>query len=105
MKKMIAFSLIFILLLSALAGCKQVYDDPASDIKEISRDDAVEEMDAILSRVNVYQQDAPVDLDMVDYSNEADALADSPSRCRAQARSTLKLPPTRSSPPTRPMTG
>ena len=76
MKKIIAFSLVFVLLLSALAGCNQVYDDPSSDVKEISRDDAIEEMEAIVSRVNVYHEDAPIDLDMVDYSDEADALAD-----------------------------
>ncbi|MBQ1411309.1 MAG: VWA domain-containing protein [Oscillospiraceae bacterium] len=75
MKKLISLALVFVLLMS-LAGCMNVYDDPADDVKEISRDDAIEEMEAILSKVHVYQEDAPVDLDMVDYSNEADALAD-----------------------------
>lgn len=76
MKKIISLSLVFVLLLSCFVGCSDVYDDPSSDVKEISRDDAIEEMDAILSQVNVIQQDAPVDLDMVDYSDEADALSD-----------------------------
>ena len=76
MRRIIAFALVCILLVSAFAGCQKVYDDPSSDVKEISRDDAIAEMDAILSRVNVYTEDAPVDLDMVDYSDEADALAD-----------------------------
>ncbi len=76
MKKLISLALVFVLLLSCLVGCQDVYDDPSSDVKEISRDDAIQEMEAILSRVNVYNEDAPVDLDMVDYSDEADALAD-----------------------------
>lgn len=76
MKKIISLSLVFVLLLSCFVGCSDVYDDPSSDVKEISRDDAIEEMDAILSQVNVIQQEAPVDLDMVDYSDEADALSD-----------------------------
>lgn len=76
MKRIISLVLIFALMLPVFAGCEQVYDDPSSDVKEISRDDAIEEMDAILSQVNVIQQDAPVDLDMVDYSDEADALSD-----------------------------
>ncbi len=76
MKKIISLALAFILLVSVFAGCQKVYDDPASDVKEISREDAIEEMNAILSKVNVYQENAPVDLDMVDYSDEADALAD-----------------------------
>lgn len=76
MKRIISLVLVFVLLASAFAGCREVYDDPASDVKEISRDDAIEEMNAILSRVDVYNEDAPIDLDMVDYSDEADALAD-----------------------------
>ena len=76
MRRIIALALVCILLVSVFAGCQKVYDDPSSDVKEISRDDAIAEMDAILSRVNVYTEDAPVDLDMVDYSDEADALAD-----------------------------
>lgn len=76
MKRIISLVLVFVLLASAFAGCREVYDDPASDVKEISRDDAIEEMNAILSRVDIYYEDAPVDLDMVDYSDEADALAD-----------------------------
>lgn len=76
MKKIISLALAAILLIACFAGCTQVYDDPSSDVKDISRDDAIAEMDAILSRVRTYQEEAPVDLDMVDYSNEADALAD-----------------------------
>ena len=76
MKRIISLTLVIVLVLACFAGCSQVYDDPSSDIKDISRDDAIAEMDAILSRVSVYEEEAPVDLDMVDYSNEADALAD-----------------------------
>ena len=76
MKRILALALVFVLLLSAFAGCAKVYDDPSSDVKVISEEDAVEEMNAILSKVKVYQEEAPVDLDMVDYSDEADALAD-----------------------------
>ena len=75
-KKLIALTLALVLLVAAFSGCEQVYDDPSSEIKDISREDAIAEMEAILSRVDVYQEEAPVDLDMVDYSNEADALAD-----------------------------
>lgn len=76
MKRIISLTLVIVLVLACLTGCSQVYDDPSSDVKDISRDDAIAEMDAILSRVSVYEEEAPVDLDMVDYSNEADALAD-----------------------------
>lgn len=76
MKSIISLTLVIVLVLACFAGCSQVYDDPSSDVKDISRDDAIAEMDAILSRVSVYEEEAPVDLDMVDYSNEADALAD-----------------------------
>jgi Ca-activated chloride channel family protein len=76
MKKLIALALVFVLLLGAFSGCSQVYDDPSSDVKEISREDAIEEMKAILTRVNVSHENPPIDLDAADYSNEADALSD-----------------------------
>lgn len=79
MKKLVSIILLLAMIAALFAGCmkENVYDDPAGDVKDISYDDAIDTMNALVSKVHVTTRDLPqIDLDMIDYSNEADALAD-----------------------------
>ena len=76
MKKLIALVLVLVLCLAAFSGCKDVYSDPSSGIKDISVEDALSEMNALLSNVKVSSKDAPIDISALEEVSEADALAD-----------------------------
>ena len=75
MKKYLAILLALILSLSLLTGCQDPYDSPDDDIKVISREDAVKEMNALLSNVRVSSVDAPIDLNPIEDNSAAAALA------------------------------
>ena len=74
MKKYIALILVLILSLSLFSGCDGAYED-GDNIPVISQEDAVKEMNALLTNVRVYTKDAPIDMDVID-ENPAAALAD-----------------------------
>ena len=74
MKKYIALILVLILSLSLFSGCDGAYED-GDNIPIISQEDAVKEMNALLTNVRVYTKDAPIDMDVID-ENPAAALAD-----------------------------
>ena len=79
MKKLVSIILLLAMIATIFTGCvnSDVYDDPAGDVKDISYEDAIDTMNAIVSKVHVNTRDLPqMDLNMIDYSNEADALAD-----------------------------
>lgn len=76
MKKYLAILLALILSLSLLTGCQDPYDTPDDNIKVISREDAVKEMNALLSNVRVSSVDAPIDLNPIEDNSAAAALAD-----------------------------
>lgn len=73
MKRFLAMLLALVLCLTLFAGCdKNTGDD---GIKVIPYDDAVKELDALLSRVQVSSVEAPIDISYDDVSLQ-DALAD-----------------------------
>ena len=74
MKRYLALFLALILCLAAFSGCQDA-KTPGDNIKTISYEDAVEEMNALLTKVNVRTADAPIDISYDDVSVQ-DALAD-----------------------------
>lgn len=70
MKKIASLILVFALLASILAGCGLTNE------QTLSEEDAVKELDALLSHVNVTTKDAPVDISGTDEISVADTLAD-----------------------------
>lgn len=70
MKKLCSVVLVFVLLVSALAGCSLGSD------RTLSEEDAVKEMNALLSHVRVTEKQAPIDISGTDEVSEADTLAD-----------------------------
>lgn len=73
MKKLLALTLVLILSLSLFSGCGSAIEE--NNIKIISYDDAVKEMNALLTSVRVSTKDAPIDIDTLP-DNSAAALAD-----------------------------
>lgn len=73
MKKLLALTLALILSLSLFSGCGSAIEE--NNIKIISYDDAVKEMNALLTSVRVSTKDAPIDIDTLP-DNSAAALAD-----------------------------
>lgn len=73
MKKLLALTLVLILSLSLFSGCGSAIEE--NNIKIISYDDAVKEMNALLTSVRVSTKDAPIDIDPLP-DNSAAALAD-----------------------------
>ncbi len=73
MKKLLALTLALILSLSLFSGCGSAIEE--NNIKIISYDDAVKEMNALLTSVRVNTKDAPIDIDPLP-DNSAAALAD-----------------------------
>ncbi len=74
MKKTLALILVLVLSLSLFSGCQNA-KTPGDNIKLISHDDAVKEMNALLTHVKVLTVDAPIDISYDDVSVQ-DALAD-----------------------------
>ncbi len=74
MKKYIALILVLILSLSLFSGCQDPRT-PGDNIKVIPYEDAVKEMDALLTNVKVRTGNAPIDISYDDVSVQ-DALAD-----------------------------
>ena len=63
MKKILALTLALLLCLGAFSGCQEVYDVSGANIKTISYEDAVKEMNALLTNVKVSTVEAPIDID------------------------------------------
>lgn len=76
MKKYLALILVLALSLSLFAGCGDSAYVEGDNIKVISRDDAVKEMNALLTNVKVSTVDAPIDIDALEDATPAAALAD-----------------------------
>ena len=74
MKKVLALVLALILSLSLFSGCQDP-GTPGDNIKVIPYEDAVKEMDALLTNVKVRTGNAPIDISYDDVSVQ-DALAD-----------------------------
>lgn len=74
MKKYLALILALILCLSLFSGCTSAIE--GDNIKVISYDDAVKEMNALLTSVRVSSVDAPIDIDAMDDKSPSAALAD-----------------------------
>ena len=74
MKKYLALILVGILCLSLFSGCGNAYEE-GDGIPVISYDDAVKEMNALLTGVRVHNGNAPIDMDALE-ENTAAALAD-----------------------------
>ncbi len=73
MKKLLALLLVLGLSLTLFAGCER--NNSGDDIKTIPYEDAVKEMNALLTNVKVRSVDAPIDISYDDVSAQ-DALAD-----------------------------
>ena len=76
MKKYLALILVLALSLSLFAGCGDSAYVEGDNIKVISQDDAVKEMNALLTNVKVSTVDAPIDIDALEDATPAAALAD-----------------------------
>lgn len=76
MKKILALTLALLLCLGAFSGCQEVYDVSGDNIKTISYEDAVKEMNALLTNVKVSTVEAPIDIDALNDQSAAAALAD-----------------------------
>ena len=69
--RFLALALVVLLLAAALTGC-----GGSKDKENLSKEDAIEEMNALLSRVRVSHKEAPIDISDNDEISIADTLAD-----------------------------